>query len=1337
MVLQITPRWVFYNNTQKRLRIYFRFPGLAKAMQEAEKKRRQLQAQQAESQLSNANTNTDAATVSTGSSPECIQILRQADDNVSTLTSLATVLLNPGDYHVSCVGPIEGNQFCVQDVLEGVLPTITSITKDNRVEHHDVAAYYESHLTPYMDVDRPGEATFNLWAAPRAPGKRVAVSYGGDLVVQRPVFPHPTWLEPYDVYATDAVITGRIAVEVQNTENVLTVLLQPIQGTKILLQNRTARDTVMVRQQGSRRRNRIPPRQNRFFLWENARQDHRIRVHLQGFKGRWFDVDFSAGECQVTYHEDGKAAAAAEALAEAQQAHPWPTNVKSGDRPHTPFSFFVRGYANLEKTRVTIIVTESAIPLYASIDSWRTSAVLSLQVSMVQLSWIQEMSAGVATAMSLAIPLGAAAAGVDGGGGDAVGVPGADSIKHSDGDAEGQVIVVDAEGVRSSSRLKGDTNHAVGTSGNSGSSLLSGGPGSAMRQRGRSVFRFPHSLSPLRLGRSRDCVFPGGSHSFTSNPLLFSITLEGVQLERLSTEDTETFFFAIHQMQWIDEKQDSVFVYRARPRLPPVAAAAVAAEGRADTATSPLSSPSVGASRRKVSGARRPTTTTATSSFLPSSSSGRRGARTALQLPKAAAVAASTAANRVLGRLFGQGDAFLLAMEKPNDVELYYNYIKYADGVTRFTELRYVLTPLVVILTDFWLVDTIQEVRRLRVLLGLRTQATTTQTTTTTTVPMMMLTRPAPQQQQQQQSKPQDASPPLPPPAQRPPPVASGADADADGTVIAIEVPGGADNVRSKVAALRNMSSWMRCRTDSDVVIEADNDTATVAAVPPSSLSSTATATTTTTTAATTGPHSARVASVRASITPSPHNDKSSAKGHPLQDSPQDYQHGDRSDIRASSSGGMEATVSSPGITQPHTYAVTQRSRQMLTAPTHVKSPSSRSSEDSCGATRHHVTTPMTKQPSPLLAPASSTPAAAATVPLGTVAENPLNSTSHRSRTRRSVSQPQQRRHPVSHSGAATNTTGFVSQGAFLLQLVHEVRVRLLRQGTGVMAGSLAAIAAPDGKRGRTGGMMNPLRSVGGLVSGGGGRRRQFVPSTVRHHRGVLQRGGVGDGLAGAAAATIGTTSTNITATDPEGANSTAYATGGGVDTAASTTGMLTAANTAANSTNVNTASFMFIERLEVQRITLYVTFQRHRPDPLRPILGAYAWMLPSQLTQREFYLPAWTLTKQVETAASLQARLIKWGMHSLREQWTKVTKLGTLLDALQFWQHRTLPLHGAPQTLTLARVQQQRQGRNGQSVLFARCMSCGEDDAEDIENGDDEEEEVDGGAAGRDATVE
>ncbi|KPA77619.1 hypothetical protein ABB37_06979 [Leptomonas pyrrhocoris] len=1256
MVLQITPRWVFYNNAQKRLRIHFRFPGLAKVMREAERmKRRQLLLLK---QGAESADGMEAAAASSSPSPQQqqrSQALHPADDNVSTLASLATVQLNPGDYHVSCVGPIEGNQFCVQDVLEGVLPSITSITKDNNFEHRDVAAYYESHLTPYMDVDRPGAAAFNLWAAPRAPGKRVAVSYGGDLIVQRPLLPHPTWLEPYDAYASDAVITGRIAVEVQNTDNVLTVLLQPIQGTKILLQNRTARDAVMVRQQGSRRRNRIPPRQNRFFLWEDARQEHRIRVHILGFKGRWFDVDFSSGECQVTYHEDSEAAAEAEALAAAQQAHPWPTHVKRSAAPHTPFSFFVRGYANREKTRVTIIVTELAIPLYASIDAWRTSSVFSLQVSMVRFSWIQEMSAGVAVAMRLAVPFGAAAAGVDDGGGG-------DGASNPEGDAEGAVIVVDAAEVRGSNNK---TNDSAGVDGGLRQSPLTGSRSSATRRRARSR------------SRGGGVSSPGDANGSAANPLLFSIILEGLQLERLSTEDTETFFFVIHQMQWIDEKLGSVFVHRARPRLPSALPANAASSSSspsspagATTTASPALSSSPGVSWR--TGGRRPAPSSSASSLpLPPSSANRR-ARAVMLLPRAAVAATTAAAHRGFAAVFGQRDAFLHAMEKPNDVELSYNFIKYADGVTRLTELRCVLTPLVVVLSDFWLADTIYEVRRLRVLLGLRKQAATTQTTTMTTVPMILLNAPAPQPlQQQQQQQQQESSPLLPAQVPSVSGTTGSADADADGTGITVVVA--EDEPKPTLAswsALRQLSSRIHCRADGDVVIEAGDDGAAVvaAAVPPPFLPST--------------------------TPPVQHNNvTASTMNRLLRGTLPDGNN------RNDSSSDTETTASSRSGAQASTYAVLRRSRR---SPVVTRRGGRRSGSDSNDTASRHSTRPptTTQQQQQEEQPATTA-----------VTGDSLQSMARRSRTKRVSSRPQQQQQqqrPQCSSSSAANTAGFVSQSVFLLQLVQEVRVRLQRQGTGLMAGSLSAITTREGKRSKSSGLMSPLRGGGGGGDGlvkRGGHRRQLVPTTVRHHRGALQRGGAGDGLAGATATTTGT--------DMEGA--------AGVESASAGAPNTTTTATTTASSNVSTASFMFIERLEVHRVTLYVTFHRHRPDPLRPILGAYAWMLPSQLNQREFYLPAWTLTKQVETGASLRARMVKWGTHSLREQWTKVTKLGTLLDALQFWQHRTLPLHGPPLALTLPGVQRQRQEREGRSILFAPCVSSA-DDGEGADQEDDED---------------
>ncbi|KAG5485533.1 hypothetical protein LSCM1_07619 [Leishmania martiniquensis] len=1197
MVIQITPRWVFYNNTSKRLRLHFRFPGLEKAMRQAEKRRRQLLMREAgatatERAREAAAAPFAAAAAEAGPQATRRRLLLEAEDTVGALSSIAAVQLNPGDYHVSCIGPIEGNRFRVQEVLEGALPTIASITGAGRVEHCDMASYYESQHTPYMDVDRPGEATFNLWAAPRALGKQVAVSYGSNLVAQRPSAPHPTELEPHDMYERDAVITGRIAVAVQSADNVLTVLLQPIQGTKILVQNRTASHTVMVRQQGSRRRNRIPPRQNRFFLWEDAREEHAIRVHILGYKGRWFDVDFSAGECRVTRHVDVDAAAAAEALSHARQLHPHPTQVKSESKlkgrigAAADFSFYVRSYTNTDKTRVTILVTESPVPVYAAIDSWRTSQVVSLRMTMMQLSWMQEISTYVTGVAKWAAPFTIE-----------------DGDETADDDPPGAAIAL-SEG------------------------MSCGGDAAAVSADGAPM---PPSERTLRRRGTtvRASVAPAPPSSVTT-AVLFSIILEGVQLERLSTEDNENFYVAMHQMQWIDEKLKTVFVYRARPRLPPIMAmqqgpdtsqgSAGAAEATPRSFASPFPPSAAkegvhdhtgGSTRRRQSHrtgspAVSATTAAAAAAKRNDDSSGRCAAHLA---------PFTATANRLLSTALGRSEALLLCMEKQNDVELSYSLIKYADGVMRYTELRFVVTPLVVQLTDFLLVDMIQEVRRIQAPLGLRKQPAASQTTTT--APLVLTVSSLRQQQQQQRQTLWRSS----------------RDEDADSAEMVV-VPS-EDPISFPLAPFFARRRSQSSSSSSVVVVDGEAD-----------------------------------AEVQL-----PEHSALAALPAPQHRSPN------------GSAGSEDAVQQNLEQAGPPLQQVSKgRSCD-----------SARSSEEA-----HHLAgegrnpergVPTPAQPSRHRSSPSRAPKAA-----NTVAVPPP---------------PQQQQ-----QGSDGTTAGFLSQAVFLQRLVQEVRARLEQQEMGVMAGSVAALTARGEERLRFGN--GQLSLLPGGIAGTSAETPHLqrllgaTSTAVRHHQRALQRGGPGSGLVWAS--TVNADRKRVVA-DLSGSGSRAPGDGGA--------GTLGSGAAAANhgASNVSTASFMFIERLEVQRVTLYVTFARHSPDPLRPLLGAYAWMLPSQLRQREFYLPAWTLTRQVETPSSLRARLVRWGMQSLREQWTKVTKLGTLLDALRFWQHRALPLHGAPRPLTLSAVQRQQQqggAGTGQTLAaFAPCVSSGgEESSSDTDDG-------------------
>ncbi|KAG5510576.1 hypothetical protein JKF63_06873 [Porcisia hertigi] len=1209
MVIQITPRWVFYNNTSKRLRLHFHFPGLEKAMWQAEKQRRQPLTMRDASTTATAN-GSDAASMSVSAA--------EADDTVSALASIAAVQLNPGDYHVSSIGPIEGNQLRVQEVLEGTVPTVTSITSAYQSEHCDVTTYYESQPTPCMDIDHPGEATFNLWAAPRAPGKHMAVSYGGDFLAQRPPTPHPTGLEPFDMYATDAVVTGHIALSVQSASNVLAVLLLPIQETKILLQNRTESHTVMVRQQGCRRQNRIPPRQNRFFLWEDVREEHAIRVHILGYKGRWFDVDFSAGECKVTRHVNTEAAAAAEAVEQARQLHPHPSKVKLQAELHgkvraaAEFPFHVRGYTNAEKTRVTILVTEFPVPVYAAIDSWRTSQVLSLRMTMVQLTWIQERSAYMVADANSAAPFVMGAAG--------------------DGAVEGDA------------------------------SREATAPAEGIGRGGGEAHVSPHGCFLRHRGSTARAAVAGTSPSNVANAALFTIILEGVQLERLATEDNENFYFAVHQMQWVDGRRRTVFVYRARPRLPAATtlhSAADATHGEVGASVSmpdpsllsrtsaPSSStPFLSHARRNVSehtdgSTRRLQAHDADSSprVLASASSKRddtrSGGYTALLAPITAA------SNRLVSTALGRSDAFLLSMEKKNDLELSYNLIKYADGVMRYTELRCVLTPLVVELTDFWLVDMIQEVRRLRVLLGLQEQMAASQSTTT--APLVLTASSLWQQSQhQQQRRSRWRSP-------------GGGDTDC---TLMVVVPG-EDSIAHRIA--RATSRQLGQRKASVALMDGDTHAEVL--------------------------HSEQLISAarEAPQHRSPSKSICSEERDPwcCERQPGSLRRSSGCDTGSDSDASSTTTrnVGRPARTGGNEA--------------HKDQTNERGNAKHCLVTG----TRLTQRPS------NPSRASAPTVTVAAPAQ-----------------QQQQQR--------GGNAAGFLSQTLFLQQLVQGVRTRLEQREAGVMAGSLVAPTTRGANRKRsTSGQ--PSLLPGDITSEGLDTQRQQLivgatSAAVPHRWGAARRGGSGDGLVGVtnvdtggSRAVVDVGSSSAGAADDDGA-------GGFICRSAS-------ARRAARS--VKSASFMFIERLEVQRVTLYVTFVRHSPDPLRPLLGAYAWMLPSHLRQRDFHLPAWTLTRQVETPASLRARLMRWGMHSLREQWTKVTKLGTLLDALRFWQHRTLPLHGAPRVLTLSRLQRQKRGGGGGGgkpslATFAPCVSSGGEESDYSTDGDNDSADAPCGGA-------
>eukprot|EP00796_Vickermania_ingenoplastis_P012023 gene12023-8277_t len=110
------------------------------------------------------------------------------------------------------------------------------------------------------------------------------------------------------------------------------------------------------------------------------------------------------------------------------------------------------------------------------------------------------------------------------------------------------------------------------------------------------------------------------------------------------------------------------------------------------------------------------------------------------------------------------------------------------------------------------------------------------------------------------------------------------------------------------------------------------------------------------------------------------------------------------------------------------------------------------------------------------------------------------------------------------------------------------------------------------------------------------------------------------------------------------------------------------------------TESFVLLDRLRISTLSLYLSFRRHGGDPLRPLLGPYTLMLPNRLDHTEFTLQFFELRHRLETPGSLRSHLRHWCRAGLREQWAKVTRLGSLVE----WLRRTgqLPLQPRPPPL-------------------------------------------------------
>ncbi|ORC83443.1 uncharacterized protein TM35_000701070 [Trypanosoma theileri] len=378
VVLLLTPRWVFVNNTSRRLKIYF----ACSNDKEEEKQKKEKMMRTSWGKLSD-DKDTSTSTITTTTTTTATATTKRKSRDILSMETLGSsyippVTLRPGEHHFSCLGTAVGNFIAFEDTLEDIVPSITSFSSGN-VRHTNLSDFYEVHRTTPMSVDEPGHATFNLWATLKPPKKVPSVAYGalvtggsssssllssGATRITKPIptseIPPSSSSSSNSSFSSDssyagddiAFITGRLSVTVQDSNNLLAVVIDTLHATNILIQNRARNTAIAVRQKGTPRRSIIPPCQGRFFLWENYRTAVPvILIHIIGYKGAWFEVDFSRGTSEVR------------------------RCATSEDTKDILAPFHVVAFSNARDVeRVTILLTDEIIPLYASFDeAWHTS----------------------------------------------------------------------------------------------------------------------------------------------------------------------------------------------------------------------------------------------------------------------------------------------------------------------------------------------------------------------------------------------------------------------------------------------------------------------------------------------------------------------------------------------------------------------------------------------------------------------------------------------------------------------------------------------------------------------------------------------------------------------------------------------------------------------------------------------------------------------------------------------------------------------------------------------------------------------------------------------------
>ncbi|CCW64578.1 unnamed protein product [Phytomonas sp. EM1] len=355
VVLCITSRWVFINRTMKSLRLFFDYPGMQGVIEKTYE-----EARKAASQTAGDTTRSRGITMA--------------------LASVVSIELNPGEYHVSCIGTDTGNKLTLQEKVEAIPSSLTTTTTAITAGDKDTPMLYESLRTDNVPIDQPGQATLNLWVVPRP------------LVASLPPHSCATAEGSFGGPDTDAVVTGRIIVSVQNAEGMLAVVLSSCSDQHVLIQNRTQGTTVIVTQKGRQRRSIIPVRQDRFFFWEDSSGEHVMGVRAQGNNISWFEIDFTHGNCLITPRQSDSTLKGNEQSPRAREREKYgrrkcPPQSPSSEAARTP-PFHVRGYVSTEKKRVTVIITDAPIPRYVTIDPWRTSFFFGLRVPFMQARWL-------------------------------------------------------------------------------------------------------------------------------------------------------------------------------------------------------------------------------------------------------------------------------------------------------------------------------------------------------------------------------------------------------------------------------------------------------------------------------------------------------------------------------------------------------------------------------------------------------------------------------------------------------------------------------------------------------------------------------------------------------------------------------------------------------------------------------------------------------------------------------------------------------------------------------------------------------------------------------------